>query len=194
MAEALNVNGTAVGGEDQPVYFTNQGKPATSYKIPKLNNTTTGGAFYAPTAVGTSGQYLKSNGSGAPSWATFSKSTVGLGNVDNTADANKNVLTATKFSSTRKIELTGDVTGSATTDGSNGWSITATVADNSHYHQINNLTLGNSASSGSLDPLTSAFIGSAVSNKSFGLPANAITIQYSTDGGSTWTDYGATDS
>jgi hypothetical protein len=29
------------------------------------------GSFYAPTSAGTSGQYLKSNGSGAPTWATF---------------------------------------------------------------------------------------------------------------------------
>lgn len=45
-----------------------------------------------------------------------------------------NAGTATKFNSTRKIELTGDVTGSATTDGSSGWSIATTVADNSHNH------------------------------------------------------------
>lgn len=39
---------------------------------------------YASTAAGTFGQYLKSNGTGAPTWATFSASTVGLGNVENT--------------------------------------------------------------------------------------------------------------
>lgn len=32
---------------------------------------TTSLSFYAPTGAGTSGQYLKSNGSGAPSWANF---------------------------------------------------------------------------------------------------------------------------
>lgn len=43
-----------------------------------LNGSVTGtsggtnlGTIYAPTAVGTSGQYLKSNGSGAPTWATI---------------------------------------------------------------------------------------------------------------------------
>ena len=34
-------------------------------------NSTSSPSFYAPTSVGTSGQYLKSNGSGAPSWANF---------------------------------------------------------------------------------------------------------------------------
>jgi len=38
-----------------------------------------------------------------------------------------NADTATKFNSTRKIELTGAVTGSATTDGSNGWIINTSV-------------------------------------------------------------------
>lgn len=52
---------------------------------------------------------------------------------------------------------------------------------------------GSDATVGNLDPLTSALIGSAASNKSFGLPAAAIKIEYSTNGGSTWTDYGATD-
>lgn len=65
------------------MFINNQGKPQTANKIPKLNNGTTGGAFYAPTAAGTSGQFLKSSGSGAPTWETISKSTVGLGNVAN---------------------------------------------------------------------------------------------------------------
>ena len=52
---------------------------------------------------------------------------------------------------------------------------------------------GNDSTVGGLDPVTAAYIPTAASNKSFGLPANAITIEYSTDGGSTWTSYGATD-
>ena len=51
-------------------------------------------SFYAPTGAGTSGQYLKSSGSGAPTWATFTTSTVGLGNVSN--NANLNGATGTK--------------------------------------------------------------------------------------------------
>ena len=100
---------------------------------------------------------------------------------------------ATKFSSSRTIQLTGDVTGSASSDGENGWSIATTVADNSHIHYLDTISQGNSAVSGSLDPLTQTMIGSASSNKSFGLPADAIVIEYSTDGGNTWLDYGATD-
>jgi len=51
-----------------------------------------------------------------------------------------NAGTTTKFNSSRTITLTGDVTGSGSGDGSNGWSITATVKDNSHYHAPSNIT------------------------------------------------------
>ena len=56
------------------------------------------------------------------------KAQVGLGNVDNTADADKNVLSATKLTTARTISLTGDVTGNVSFDGSANVSITATVA------------------------------------------------------------------
>ena len=69
----------------------------------------------------------------------ITKANIGLGNVDNTADANKNVLTATKFSSNRTVALTGDVTGSASGDGSNGWSIATTVQDDSHNHTLDTI-------------------------------------------------------
>ena len=44
------------------------------YGLPTINgahNYNSGTNIYAPTAAGTSGQYLKSNGSGAPSWASL---------------------------------------------------------------------------------------------------------------------------
>ena len=44
-----------------------------------------------------------------------------------------------------------------------------------------------------LDPIAAAMVGSAASNKTFGLPAEAITVEYSNDGGATWEDYGASD-
>lgn len=44
-----------------------------------------------------------------------------------------------------------------------------------------------------LDPMSRALVSTAASNKTFGLPASSITIEYSTDGGTTWVDYGASD-
>jgi len=57
----------------------------------------------------------------------LTKSDVGLSNVDNTADADKNVLTATKWATARTISLTGDISGSASVDGSANATITATL-------------------------------------------------------------------
>jgi len=71
---------------------------------------------------------------------TLTKSDVGLANVDNTADSTKNVLSATKLTTARTIELTGDATGSASFDGSANASLTVTVQDNSHAHTIANVT------------------------------------------------------
>lgn len=70
---------------------------------------------------------------------SVTKAQVGLGNVDNTADADKNVLSATKWTTARTISLTGDVTGSTSIDGSGNVSITAVVADDSHNHVITNV-------------------------------------------------------
>lgn len=63
----------------------------------------------------------------------------------------------------------------------------------SHTHTSIDIIQGDGAVSGNLDPLTQAMIGSGVSNKSFALPAAAIQIEYSTNAGSTWIDYGASD-
>lgn len=63
----------------------------------------------------------------------------------------------------------------------------------SHTHPVNQIVTGDCSTAGTVDPLTAALVGKHASNKSFGLPASAIKIEYSTNGGSTWTDYGASD-
>jgi len=65
---------------------------------------------------------------------------IGLGNVNNTADSAKNVLSATKLTTARTISLTGDVTGSVSFDGSGNASMTTTVVDSSHNHNISNVS------------------------------------------------------
>ena len=59
--------------------------------------------------------------------------------IPTTADADKNVLSATKLATARTISLTGDVAGNVSFDGSANVSITATVADDSHNHVISNV-------------------------------------------------------
>jgi hypothetical protein len=60
---------------------------------------------------------------------TLVKGDVGLGSVDNTADVSKNVLSATKWTTARTETLSGDVSGSASVDGSANWTITTTLAN-----------------------------------------------------------------
>ena len=59
------------------------------------------------------------------------KAQVGLGNADNTSDNVKNVLSAIKWATARTITLSGDVSGSASVDGSANVTITTTVQPNS---------------------------------------------------------------
>lgn len=51
-----------------------------------------------------------------------------------------NAATATKLATARTVTLTGDVSGSASFDGSANITITTTVADNSHAHAITDIT------------------------------------------------------
>lgn len=62
---------------------------------------------------------------------SVTKAQVGLENVDNTADVDKNVLSATKWTTARTITLDGDVVGSVSVDGSADVTITTTVQPNS---------------------------------------------------------------
>lgn len=78
------------------------------------------------------------------------KAQLGLGNVDNTADANKSVASAAKLTTKRTIALSGDVSGSGEFDGSGNLTITTTVADDSHNHVISNVDGLQSALDGKL--------------------------------------------
>lgn len=83
-------------------------------------------------------------GNGETSYRTgnvnITPANIGLGNVNNTADSAKNVLSATKLTTPRTISLTGDVTGSVSFDGSSNVSVTTTVTDSSHNHNISNVS------------------------------------------------------
>ena len=60
-------------------------------------------------------------------------------NASGTQDTSGNADTATALETSRTISLTGDVTGSATFDGSANATITAVVQDDSHSHVISNV-------------------------------------------------------
>lgn len=75
--DTLSTNGTIYF----PDYISNNATIATTEDIPSITlngSSTTSPSFYAPTGAGTSGYYLKSNGSGAPSWASITIPTITL--------------------------------------------------------------------------------------------------------------------
>lgn len=65
--------------------------------------------------------------------------TSAVANATTAAACSGNAATATKLATARTISLSGDVTGSASFDGSANATITATVADDSHNHTIANV-------------------------------------------------------
>jgi len=72
-------------------------------------------------------------GGTTPAAATFTTATAAGGFVGNAS-------TATTLQTARTISLAGDVTGSASFNGSANISITSTVANNSHTHTVSNIT------------------------------------------------------
>lgn len=56
---------------DAQGHISAYGSSVTIPTITLNGSSTTSPSFYAPTSVGTSGYYLKSNGSGAPTWTAF---------------------------------------------------------------------------------------------------------------------------
>lgn len=108
---------------------------------------------YVPSTRTVAGKPLSEN-------VTLTKADVGLGNVDNTADAAKNVLSATKLTTKRTISLSGDATGSVQFDGSANADIAVTVKNSAHAADADHATAADSATSAthanSADSATSA--------------------------------------
>ena len=90
-------------------------------------------------------------------------------NTAGNQDTSGNAATATALATSRTIALSGDVSGSATFDGTANATITATVADNSHSHTIANVT-------GLQTALDAGFVSASASND---------TITFTTAGGTT---------
>lgn len=171
-----------------------------------LSNATKGSIIYMASdgsgmwysSVGSSGQLLTSGGSGAPTWTTATNSNTastvvkrdGSGNFSAgtiTATLSGNASTATAWKTARTITLKKGATGSVTIDGSANKDLDVTGISESY------LTWGGKNFSGNYGPLDAAMIGRLGADRIAFAKAAGITIEYSTDSGATWSDYGATD-
>lgn len=100
-----------------------------------------------------------------------------------------NAATATKLATARTISLDTGVTSTAKSfDGSGNITIPVTSIKESY------LSWGGKNFSGSYGCIDAAMVSDLGANRLMFGKAAGITIQYSRDGGSTWTDYGASDS
>lgn len=65
-------------------------------------------------------------------------------------------------------------------------------ASSTHTHTLNQVTAGVFNTTGSVDYVSRNLIPYVSGTKFYGMPAAAITVEYSRDGGATWIDYGLT--
>lgn len=118
----------------------------------KYTHPTGDGNLHVPaTGTSNSGKVLKAGSTaGSISWGSLSKSDVGLGNVDNTSDANKPISNATQTALNAKQ---GTITGAATTiTGSNLTASRVLVSDSSGKVAVSDIT---ATELGYLDGVTS---------------------------------------
>lgn len=136
-------NGTGVSGNIQiDVVEANVQLPNLGGVLPIIKgglgastSPTQGGVMYAvsstviqSTPAGTAGQVLQSNAAAAPTWVA--QSSLSVGNATNAVNSTNAVLAqaATALATPRTIQLTGDVIGSATFDGTSNINIVTASA------------------------------------------------------------------
>ena len=91
---------------DKNGHITEYGSAVTIPTIALNGSSTTSPSFYAPTTAGTDGYYLKSNGSGAPTWASITIPTVN----NATLTIQKNGTTVNTFTANASSNVTANIT------------------------------------------------------------------------------------
>lgn len=89
-------------------------------------------------SIGGVAQTVTNNGVDLPAYPT--KSSLGLDKLENTADADKVVASAGKFTTARVITVAGDATGNVSFDGSADVELAIEVKDDSHSHSDATIT------------------------------------------------------
>lgn len=99
---------------------------------------------------------------GDHTWQTLNKTSVGLGLVDNTPDASKEVLTSTRLKNPRNISISGAITGTAAFDGSSDIIINTTLNASTAITNIN--VSGHVTKTGSASEPTISVVGSSANS------------------------------
>lgn len=116
---------------------------------------------------------------------SVTKSQLGLGNVENTADKDKNVKTAGQLTNAKTINVGNAATGTATSfDGSKNIIIPVNSFKESY------LSWGGKNFVGCFGVMDAGIVPELGANRLAYGNSSGITVEYSTDGGVTWLDYG----
>ncbi|MCE3075334.1 hypothetical protein [Chryseobacterium gwangjuense] len=106
----------------------------------------------------------------------LSKTDIGLANADNTSDATKNVLSATKWTTPRTLSYTGDVTGSASVDGSGNVGFAMTLANSGvsagTYNSVNVDAKGRVLSGNTINYVTESYLATFLQQNYFNQTAS----------------------
>lgn len=180
---ATNFNGALKGNADTATLATKSTNIAGGVKgsIPYQSaaNTT------AMLGIGSEGQVLKVGSTGLPVWSSDNNTDTKVTQTVTTTNANYPLLLApagqTATTTTTSYFKT-NVTLNPSTNILSGAKV---------YESL--LQWGNTNISGGLSPLDTAMDSQWSANRLSFMPASGINIEYSTDGGTTWTDYGSTD-
>jgi hypothetical protein len=119
------------------------GNAASATLVSTIQDATGTGTFYIPmvNSNAAGNRQLRINTAGFGTLAFNAATSTILGNISgDSGSCIGNSATATKLSSSRTFQLTGDLSGSVNADLSTGFTISAQVSDNSHNHDTSTLT------------------------------------------------------
>lgn len=205
--------GTAVGDTTHHVYVDADGEATAGSQYAggtklTLNGTDKGAdsaTAYAPTAGGTAGQYLKSNGSGnAPSWETMDTAPTANSTKAVTSGGVKTALDGKQASisiNTNANTPTDNDTVIMQDNGNTGTtsflrrklSTLWTYIKGKDGYPEARLAWGGKHLTNATSPVDAALIPDLSANRAAFINPDCVDILYSEDGGTTWQDYGLTD-
>jgi hypothetical protein len=205
-SNGLNMNtGTSWADSDRTIPF---GANGDATKIQYISNDTNKGLTFNPSTGalkaasfvkrgGTSTQFLKADGSvDSTSYSPTSHNHSGVYKPIQTAvtSPTASTTTSTTFIDSISQNENGVITATKKT--------LPSYASSSHSHAFSSITSrgeaylewGGKNLASTYSPIDAAMVGNLGANRTAFVSPNAVTVEYSRDGGTTWTDYGASDS
>ena len=179
----------SVAGTDLQVKMP--ANPNTDTKVTQTAVTASGYTNWRPLVIGASNNATEGFSPTSVTDTTFTVNTISCQPSSGTIKATTfkgNASTATKLATAKTIALDTGVTGTATSfDGSNNITIPVTSVKEAY------LSWGGKNFSGAYGPIDAAMVPALGANRLAFMPAAGVEVQYSRDGGSTWSTYSTSD-